>query len=129
MRCSTGLFLGRLRRECPSNFRVRPVLIHAMIIDSFTGGMFETNCFYLPEQGILIDAPQETADWLTERGHKVRLLLLTHGDVDHVWDAARIKREHGCPVGCHPETVPMVSDPGFFRRFGYALEIETLTPE
>jgi hydroxyacylglutathione hydrolase len=100
-----------------------------MIIDSFTGGMFETNCFYLPETGILIDAPQESADWLEQQGHKVKLLLLTHGHMDHVWDAARIHREHGCVVGCHPETVPMVSDPDFFRRFGFALEVETLTPE
>ena len=59
----------------------------------------------------------------------MRLLLLTHGHVDHVWDAARIQREHGCPVGCHPETVPMVSEPEFFRRFGFALEVETLMPE
>jgi glyoxylase-like metal-dependent hydrolase (beta-lactamase superfamily II) len=100
-----------------------------MTIDSFTGGMFETNCFFLAESGILIDAPQESADWLAGQGHKVRLLLLTHGHVDHVWDAARIHREHGCKVGCHPETVPMVSEPEFFRRFGFALEVETLMPE
>jgi glyoxylase-like metal-dependent hydrolase (beta-lactamase superfamily II) len=104
-------------------------LNRAMIIDSFTGGMFETNCFFLPETGILIDAPQESADWLAEQGHEVKLLLLTHGHMDHVWDAARIHREHHCVVGCHPETVPMVSDPEFFRRFGFALEVETLAPE
>jgi hypothetical protein len=104
-------------------------LISAMIIDSFTGGMFETNCFFLPEYGILVDAPQESADWLARQGHRVKLLLLTHGHVDHVWDGARIHREHGCPVGCHPETVQMVSEPEFFRRFGFALEIETFTPE
>lgn len=100
-----------------------------MTIDSFTGGMFETNCFFLPETGLLIDAPQEAADWLAREGHKVRLLLLTHGHVDHVWDAARIQRVHGCPVGCHPETVPMVSQPEFFRQFGFALEIETFKPD
>jgi len=100
-----------------------------MIIDTFTGGMFETNCFFLPESGILVDAPQESADWLAREGYKVSLLLLTHGHVDHVWDAARIQREHHCTVGCHPETVPMVSDPEFFRRFGFALEVETLTPD
>jgi hydroxyacylglutathione hydrolase len=100
-----------------------------MIIDSFTGGMFETNCFYLPETGILVDAPQESADWLARKGHAVKTLLLTHGHVDHVWDAARIQREHGCAVVCHAETVPMVTDPDFFRRFGFALEVETLKPD
>jgi len=100
-----------------------------MKIESFTGGMFDTNCFFLNDSGILVDAPQDAADWLAERGHKVRLLLLTHGHIDHVWDAARIQREHGCPVGCHPDTVPMVSDPRFFHQFGYALDVETLRPE
>jgi len=100
-----------------------------MLIESFTGGMFETNCFFLVDSGILVDAPQEAADWLAEQGLKVKLLLLTHGHVDHVWDAARIQREHGCPVGCHPETVPMVADREFFRKFGFALDVETLTPD
>ena len=91
--------------------------------------MFETNCFFLPDTGILIDAPQEAADWLAEQGLKVRLLLLTHGHIDHVWDAARIQREHACPVGCHPDAVRMVSDPKFFRQYGFALDVETLVPD
>jgi len=100
-----------------------------MMIASFTGGMFETNCFFLPDHGILIDAPQECADWLADKGHKVRLLLLTHGHIDHIWDAARIQRDHACPVGCHPDAIPMVSDPQFFRRFGFALDVETFVPD
>jgi len=100
-----------------------------MKIETFTGGMFETNCFFLPEPGIMVDASQEAADWLTRSGHKVKLLLLTHGHIDHVWDAARIQREHGCQVGCHPETLPMVSDPKFFHKFGFALDLETFTPD
>jgi glyoxylase-like metal-dependent hydrolase (beta-lactamase superfamily II) len=99
-----------------------------MQIDSFTGGLFETNCFFLPEHGILIDAPQEAADWLQERGHKVTTLLLTHGHIDHVWDAARIQREHGCRVGYHPDTEPMVTQADFFRKFGYAWDVEPITP-
>ncbi len=96
-----------------------------MTIDTFTGGVFETNCFFLPESGILIDAPQETADWLRSAGHRVRLLLLTHGHIDHTWDAAQIVREHpGCQVACHPETVPLVTERDFFRRLGMAWEIE-----
>jgi glyoxylase-like metal-dependent hydrolase (beta-lactamase superfamily II) len=100
-----------------------------MTIDSFTGGIFETNCFFLPAQGILIDAPQDAAAWLASKGYKVNLLLLTHGHIDHVWDGAAIQREHGCPVGCHPDTLPMVKDPNFFRQFGFALEVETFAPD
>jgi hydroxyacylglutathione hydrolase len=64
-----------------------------MRIDTFTGGVFDTNCFLLPEHGILIDAPQDAATWLAGTGNKIGLLLLTHGHIDHVLDAARIKRE------------------------------------
>lgn len=100
-----------------------------MELDFFTGGIFDTNCFFLPAHGILVDAPQEAADWLTERGYRVKTLLLTHGHIDHVWDAARIQREHGCRVICHADCAPMVSDAQFFKQLGFNWEIETLTPD
>ena len=98
-----------------------------MQIDTFTGGVFDTNCFFLPDSGILIDAPQDAAQWLKDEGYRVSLLLLTHGHIDHVWDAARIQREHGCRVGYHAETVPMVTQADFFRNFGYAWDIEPIS--
>lgn len=96
----------------------------ASSVDTFTGGIFDTNCFFLSEAGLLIDAPQETADWLAARGHRVSLLLLTHGHIDHTWEAARIQREHGCRLACHPETVPMVTEPDFFRKIGLGWDVE-----
>ena len=93
-------------------------------IDSFTGGIFDTNCFFLKDSGILVDAPQEAADWLRQEGHHVKLLLLTHGHIDHTWDAARIQREHQCQIACHTETVPMVTEKDFFRRIGLAWDVE-----
>src|SRR6478735_4650541 len=98
-------------------------------IDSFTGGIFDTNCFFLKDSGILVDAPQEAADWLRQEGHHVKLLLLTHGHIDHTWDAARIQREHQCQIGCHAECVPMIEDPDFYLNFGLNWEIETLKPD
>jgi glyoxylase-like metal-dependent hydrolase (beta-lactamase superfamily II) len=95
-----------------------------MEIETFTGGIFDTNCFFLKEHGILIDAPQEAAEWLEGEGLKVKLLLLTHGHIDHVLDAARIKREHGCKVGYHRDTVQMLTEPNFFRNFGFEFEVE-----
>src|SRR5579862_8804848 len=99
-----------------------------MPFDTFTGGIFDTNCFYLRESGILIDAPQDAAAWLAEKGYKVSTLLLTHGHIDHVWDAARIQREHECRVGYHVDTEQMVTERDFFRNFGYAWDIEPITP-
>ncbi len=95
-----------------------------MNLDSFTGGIFDTNCFFLPETGLLIDAPQDCAAWLEGHGYRVKTLLLTHGHIDHVWDAARIQREHGCRVGYHRETEPMITEADFFRRFGFGWDIE-----
>lgn len=100
-----------------------------MEIDTFTGGIFETNSFFLPEYGVLIDAPQECAEWLTRSGHKVRLLLLTHGHIDHVWDAARIQREHGCRVGYHSDGEEMVTQRDFFRKLGFGWEIDPIRPD
>jgi glyoxylase-like metal-dependent hydrolase (beta-lactamase superfamily II) len=93
-------------------------------IDSFTGGIFDTNCFFLQDSGILIDAPQEAADWLRAAGYRVQLLLLTHGHIDHTWDAARIQREHDCRLACHPETVPMVTQRDFFRQLGLGWDVD-----
>jgi glyoxylase-like metal-dependent hydrolase (beta-lactamase superfamily II) len=95
-----------------------------MHIETFTGGIFDTNCFFLPVSGILIDAPQDCAKWLERAGHCVKTLLLTHGHIDHVWDAARIQRAHGCRVGYHRDGAPMLTEPGFFKQFGMGWEIE-----
>lgn len=99
-----------------------------MLIDTFTGGVFDTNCFYLPAAGILIDAPQDAAEWLRTRGHCVALLVLTHGHIDHVWDAARIQREHACRLAYHPLTAPMVTQRDFFLRLGFQWEIDPVSP-
>ncbi len=95
----------------------------------FTGGVWETHGYLVqaPQGGILIDAP-EGADqhFASER---IDLLLLTHGHFDHIVDAARIHRRHRCRVGIHRDSVPMLSEPDFFKKMGFALEIETLQPD
>jgi|ERR1700731_2992455 len=102
-----------------------------MNYESFCGGIFETNCYVLhaPGGAILFDAPDGACAWAEKRGIDVKLLLLTHGHFDHVPDVAKIKRRFQCPIGCHPETAPMISDPEFFRNFGFELEIEPVEPD
>ena len=103
----------------------------AMIYQRFCGGIFETNCYLLKSPGgwILFDAPDGACDWARSLGVDLKLLLLTHGHIDHVQDVARIKRQFGCPIGCHPLTAPMISDREFFRSFGFELEIEPAQPD
>ena len=97
----------------------------------FCGGIFETNCYLLkaPQGWILFDAPESSCEWVRSLGVDLKLLLLTHGHVDHVQDVARIKRQFGCSIGCHPLTAPMISDREFFRSFGFELEIEPAKPD
>ena len=97
-----------------------------MQIDSYTGGVFETNCFIIPgaQGNILVDAPEGAQDWLQSKGIKISTLLLTHGHMDHVADAAKIKAAHGCRVGYHRDGMRMLTEPGFFRSLGFPWEIE-----
>jgi len=97
----------------------------------FCGGIFETNCYLLkePDGWILFDAPEGSCEWVKSLRIDLKLLLLTHGHIDHVQDVAKIKRQFGCPIGCHPLTAPMISDREFFRSFGFQLEIEPVKPD
>lgn len=65
-----------------------------------TGGFTFTNGYLLSGLGgnLAVDAPDGMADWLARLGVSLDALLLTHWHFDHVVDAARLAREHGCPV-------------------------------
>jgi hydroxyacylglutathione hydrolase len=99
--------------------------------ETFCGGIFETNCYLLAAPGgsILFDAPDGSCAWLEARDFAPKLLLLTHGHFDHIPDVAKIKARFGCEIGCHTDTVPMISDPNFFRDYGFALEVPTAEPD
>lgn len=93
-------------------------------VKTFTGGDLETNSFLIPTPGgnILVDAPEGAAEEF--QGIPISLLFLTHGHFDHVWDAAAVARNHGCPVAMHPDTERLLADRGLLRRLGIDLEIE-----
>lgn len=96
---------------------------------TFTGGPLDTNAFFLESPGgnILFDAPQGADKRFA--GEKVDWLLLTHGHFDHTADAAAVRRRQGCRIAYHPDTTPMTTDPGFFRRMGFELEIEPFSAD
>lgn len=97
--------------------------------DEFTGGIFDTNCYLLhgPAGNVLIDAPQGADRRFADS--KIDTLLLTHGHFDHIVDAAAIHRRHGCRVAIHPDSRAMLSERGFFAKWGYQLEIEPTEPD
>lgn len=65
-----------------------------------TGGFTFTNGYLLsgPGGNVAVDAPEGMADWLERLGVRLDALLLTHWHFDHVINAARLAKEHGCPV-------------------------------
>ena len=69
-------------------------------LSSFTGGIAQTNGYLLQVEKacVAFDAPEEMAAWLEEQNVRLDALVLTHQHFDHVMDAARIQREHRCPV-------------------------------
>ena len=93
-------------------------------LNMFTGGALETNAYLMacPEGNILVDAPEGAAE--SFRNTPIAILFLTHGHYDHVWDAAKIVRSHGCRVAMHATTELMVADRNLLRRFGLDLEVE-----
>lgn len=73
-----------------------------------TGGFTFTNGYLLtgPGGNLAIDAPDGMADWLKSMGIRLDALLLTHWHFDHVVDAARLAREHGCPISAWGPSTP-----------------------
>ena len=123
-KCANRKVISSKNRALDTPPPVRNFAASIMDIDFFTGGPFDTNCFFLRDHGILIDAPQGAAAWLEKKGYRTRTLLLTHAHIDHVWDAAAIARASGCKVGYHADGVPMLTTPGYFKQFGYNWDID-----
>lgn len=96
-----------------------------MKFKTFTGGPFATNCYaaQAPRGLVLFDAPEGADQAFADE--RVGLLVLTHGHWDHIADAAAIRERHGCPVLCHEETVPMVTEADFFSRQGFPFHVRT----
>lgn len=90
----------------------------------FTGGPLETNAylFELPTGNILFDAPQGADARFAK--DQINWLVLTHGHFDHVMDAAKIQRRHGCRIAFHSDTIPMLADGSFFKKHGFDISYE-----
>lgn len=75
----------------------------------------------------------------------VRLILVTHGHIDHAGSAVKLKRLTGAPIAMHRGDMPLVATPGLkippgrnammnsigkaVSAFGWAVPLETFVPD
>lgn len=90
-----------------------------MLITGFPAGMFQTNCYLVATEpgagAIIIDPGQDAApqvrELLTEHDLTPVAVLLTHGHLDHTWNATELCDEFSIPAYIHPDDRPMLADP------------------
>ncbi len=99
-------------------------------IEVHTGGIFQTNAYAVPcpsGKWLLIDAPEGVVDWARGRGWEVAGLLLTHAHLDHIEEAAAVRRAFDCPVYYHRDGERFLQDRDAFRRYGLDVDLEPVT--
>lgn len=93
--------------------------------------VFMTNCYLVQntetKEGFLIDPgdyAEKIIEVMKEKEVKLTAIYLTHGHLDHMMAAERIKAEYKVPVYCHEAELAVLADPiqnltSRFLRNGY----------
>lgn len=89
-----------------------------MQIVGFPAGMFQTNCYIVSDDAgdcVIVDPGQDAEEQVrrqvSDAGLKPRAVLLTHGHLDHIWNAQQVADHYGVPAYIHPEDREMLADP------------------
>lgn len=105
-----------------------------MIVEGHTTGRFASNCYIAAARSgasaVVIDAGEDAVEVLQTRlrARDLRLeaVLLTHGHVDHCWDAAALADAADVPVYLHPADRWLLDDVG--ASLGHPNGIEVPRP-
>ena len=89
-----------------------------MQIVGFPAGMFQTNCYIVSDESgdcVIVDPGQDAEAQVrrqvSEAGLRPRAVLLTHGHLDHNWNAQQVADHYGVAAYIHPEDRQMLADP------------------
>ncbi|HVC48094.1 MAG TPA: MBL fold metallo-hydrolase [Terracidiphilus sp.] len=86
-----------------------------MILETFPVGLLQCNCTLLGDEAtgeaIVIDPGDDITriyGRLTERGLKLKQILITHAHIDHIGGALRLKRLTGAPILLNENDLPLL---------------------
>jgi hydroxyacylglutathione hydrolase len=86
-----------------------------MIVETFPVGPLQCNCTILGDEqageAIVIDPGEDVGRihrTLTQRGLRLKQILITHGHIDHVGGALRLKRLTGAPILLNENDLPLL---------------------
>ncbi|MFT4086918.1 MAG: MBL fold metallo-hydrolase [Gordonia sp. (in: high G+C Gram-positive bacteria)] len=91
-----------------------------MLIAAFPAGMFQTNCYVVADdeggEAVVVDPGQDSAprvrEILAEHSLTPVAIFLTHGHLDHTWNAQELADEFSIPAYIHAGDRPMLANPG-----------------
>ncbi|MFC2012220.1 MBL fold metallo-hydrolase [Chloroflexota bacterium] len=86
-----------------------------MIIERLEVGPFASNCYIVGDESskeaMIID-PGDEADRIIKRvedlGLEIKLIVLTHGHIDHIGAISEVKEATGAQVAIHADDAPML---------------------
>ena len=96
-----------------------------MILKILVLGPFGSNCYIVgsesTKEGMIID-PGDEPDVILKNikslGLDIKLIVLTHGHIDHVGALKEIKEATGAEVAIHTDDAESLQDPSLGARFG-----------
>jgi len=98
-----------------------------LIVKRVVVGMWKANCYIVgsenTHQGLIIDPGDEEEDILKtvrQGGIDIKLLLATHGHIDHIGAIGRLKKVLSAPVAIHKsDSTALQGDGRFFWGMAY----------
>ena len=88
------------------------------LIKTWVCGPLGVNCYLVgslaEKEVVLIDpggSSEEIASFLEQKGIIPRLIILTHGHLDHILAVPDLLHKWDVKVACHPEDIPCIEDP------------------
>jgi glyoxylase-like metal-dependent hydrolase (beta-lactamase superfamily II) len=90
------------------------------IVEGYTVGRWASNTYVVAARGgesaVVVDPGEDAAPLVAERlaanGLRCEAVLLTHGHLDHIWNAKAVADAAGCDAWIHPDDLWLLEDPG-----------------